>query len=115
MNKIHEKSPCCRGSVWRLGERRRRCSICKKTWRVWQKKRGRKRDRLDMNSLFKYFKGNLKNTRLEKKTLSAHLRILLKKFNQETPWPPIPDGPIILIADGLIQFFGKENIQFISS
>lgn len=109
MNKIHEKSPCCWGSVWRLGERRRRCSICKKTWRVWQKKRGRKRDRLNMESLFKYFKGNLKNTRLEKKTLSAHLRILLKKFNQETPWSPIPDGPIIIITDGLIQFFGKEK------
>lgn len=109
MKQIHEKSPCCKGFVWRFGERRRRCSICKKTWRVWLKKLGRKRSRLDMNSLFKYFKGIQINTRLEKKTHSAHLRSLLNKFNQNTPWPSVPNGQLIVIADGLIQFFGKEK------
>jgi hypothetical protein len=92
-----------------LGERRRRCSLCKKTWRVWQKKRGRKHDRLDMNYLFKYFKGIQINARLKKKTHSARLRSLLNMFNQNTPCPPIPDGPLIVIADGLIQFFSKEK------
>lgn len=64
---------------------------------------------MDMKSLFQYFEGHLKSSRIEKRTLSARLRLLLKKFNTETPWSKIPEGPLIVIADGLIQFFkGKK-------
>lgn len=109
MNKKHEKSPCCNALVRLFGARRRQCISCKRTWRVWPKKQGRKHTRLNVNSLLEYFEGTLKNKKLEKRTLSAHLRSLLQKFNQNTPWPSIPEGTLIIIADGLIQFFGKEK------
>ena len=109
MNKLHEKSPCCNASIRLFGERRRQCSLCHKTWRVWKCKRGRKSKRLNVRSLFKYFDGELKNTQLQKKTVSVRLRSLLKKFNQEEPWPEIPQGPLIMVADGLIEYFeGKK-------
>lgn len=109
MNKKHEKSACCSARIRLFGTRRRQCSLCKKTWRVWQKKRGRKEARLKEETLVKYFKGNLKNKNLEKRTLSARLRSLLYKFNQNTPWPSVPDGNLVAVADGLIQYFGKEK------
>lgn len=83
--------------------------LAKKTWRVWKKKRGRKHTRLNENTLLQYFEGTLKSARLEKRTLSARLRILLQKFNKETPWHKIPAGPLIVVADGLIQYFEKEK------
>lgn len=41
----HAKSPCCRGRIYKFGKRRKQCSICKHTWRIRQKHRGRKRKR----------------------------------------------------------------------
>lgn len=107
MNKLHEKSPCCRVAVRRFGQRRRQCSSCQKTWRLWKRKRGRKLKRLPLETLLQYFKGASK-TNLQKRTFSARLRIVLKKFNEETPWPEVPDGPLIVIADGLLQPFQGE-------
>lgn len=109
MKKIHEKSSCCGVSVWRFGERRRKCSLCYRTWRVWKTKRGKKKARLNENILIEYFQGKLKDKKLEKRTLSARLRVLLRKFNQNTPWPSVPEGNLIAVADGIIQFFGKEK------
>lgn len=109
MNKKHEKSSCCSAPIRLFGARRRQCVSCKRTWRVWPKKQGRKRVRLNVKSLFEYFGGTLKNKRLKKRTLSAHLRSLLGKFNSNTPWPPVPEENLIVIADGLIQFFKKEK------
>lgn len=103
------KSICCNGSVRLFGVRRRQCALCKKTWRVWKKKRGRKRNRLGMDLLFRYFEGHLFSFRLEKRTLSARLRFLLQKFNKKTPWPEVPKGQLIAIADGLIEFFKGEK------
>lgn len=65
--------------------------------------------RLKKDSLLEYFQGTLKNTHLKSATRSAHLRSLLRKFNQETSWPEIPQGPLIIVADGIIQFFEKEK------
>ena len=42
MTTQHAKSPCCRGRINHFGKRRRQCSICKHTWRIRQKHRGRK-------------------------------------------------------------------------
>ena len=42
----HAKSPCCRGRINRFGKRRRQCGICKHTWRIRRKRRGRKRKRI---------------------------------------------------------------------
>lgn len=109
MNKLHEKSPCCGSKIHHFGTRRRQCSSCKKTWRVWKKIRGRKRRRLNVKTLFNYFDGHLKPSRLEKRTVSARLRILLREYNNETPWPKVPEGRLIAVADGLIEFFKEKN------
>lgn len=39
------KSLCCGVVVWRFGKRRRRCSLCKKTWRAHFRRQGRKQKR----------------------------------------------------------------------
>lgn len=36
------KSSCCRAIIWRIGQRRRRCSVCRRDWRIRAKKRGRR-------------------------------------------------------------------------
>lgn len=115
MNKLHEKSPCCNALIHLFGDRRRQCSVCQKTWRVWKKNRGRKKNRLEFDQLFRHFEKRQKNTKLHKRILSARLRLILEKFNLETPWPTIPDGPLIVIADGLIEYFGnkKHAVYFI--
>lgn len=46
MATLHVKSPCCRGSIYKFGKRRKQCSICKHTWRIRKKHRGRKRKRI---------------------------------------------------------------------
>lgn len=109
MSKLHEKSPCCNASIRLFGERRRQCAVCQRTWRIWKKNRGRKKNRFHFEPLFHYFEKKLKNTRLQKRTFSARLRLILEKFNTETPWPKIPDGPLIVVADGLIEYFGNKK------
>jgi len=41
MAPLHAKSLCCGAQVRRFGRRRRQCTLCKRTWRIRQKKRGR--------------------------------------------------------------------------
>lgn len=42
MATLHRSSPCCRASVRKFGKRRRQCSACKKTWRIFRHRRGRR-------------------------------------------------------------------------
>lgn len=104
MNEIHEKSPCCRGKIRLYGTRRRQCSVCKKTWRVWKRKRGRKERRFCFETLYRYFNDSLIQRHLKKRTVSARLRKILTKFNEEEPWEVVPTGPLIAIADALIEY-----------
>ena len=115
MNKIHEKSPCCNVSIRRFGERRRQCALCHKTWRVWKRRKGRKRKRMSDSSLFKYLKGGAIYTKLNKKTYSARLRCMLRDFNKKTQWIDAPNGALIVVADAIIDFFkGKPyTVYFI--
>ena len=39
---VHAKSPCCQETIYRFGSRRRQCRACGRTWRIRQKRRGRK-------------------------------------------------------------------------
>ena len=64
----HAKSPCCRGGINRFGKRRRQCSICKHTWRIRQKHRGRKRKRIAAAMLSRIL--------LEKHTIAQEKRIV---------------------------------------
>lgn len=117
MNKKHEKSPCCQGKIRRFGKRRRQCCICKKTWRVWRKKRGRKRRRYDPHLLYAYLDhriGSLHNyafgQHLKPTTLHARMRQTLKLFCATTNWPEIPEGPLVMLADAMQQKFKHETI-----
>lgn len=109
MNKIHEKSSCCGAAIRRFGQRRRQCSSCLKTWRVWQRKRGRTKHRIQIEMLLRYFQGNLPRTSLNRYTRAARLRNILHVFNEKTSWHPIPDGPLIAIVDGLVEYFNGEK------
>lgn len=51
MNNKHAKSPCCGVKLIRFGGRRRQCPACAKTFRIRQKKRGRKVLRLPPSRL----------------------------------------------------------------
>lgn len=114
MNKIHEKSPCCYASVRRFGERRRQCSLCQKTWRVWRKKRGRTKRRIQPEILARYFQGSLSWASLDRHTRAARLRNTLRVFNEKTTWHPVPNGPLIAVVDGLVEYFnGKKYTLYL--
>lgn len=115
MNTLHEKSPCCRGDIRRYGKRRRQCTICCVTWRVWQKKKGRKPLRNGFRFLCRYLDGgtaplvhHARNHSIEAATYSARFRKTLNAFIKRTPWPAIPDAPLIMVADALIQNINGE-------
>lgn len=119
MNKIQEKSPCCQGSIWRRGERRRQCSVCKVFWRVWKQKRGRRRARSTFEPLLRYLKnsaGSLSQQALKKKITvsgrSAQMRQMVKKYNQVTSWPKAPEGELIAVADAIFEYIGKVSYVF---
>lgn len=100
--------------MYRFGQRRRQCSGCRKTWRVWQRKRGRTERRIKTAFLFRYFHGNLPRTSLNRYTRAARLRKILRVFNEKTPWHPVPDGPLIAIVDGLVEYFnGKKYTLYL--
>jgi len=112
MKKLHEKSPCCRGQIRRFGKRRRQCIICKKTWRVWQKKRGRKKSRVSMDFFIRYLEhqmpsllGLAKRYSLSEAVLKYRLRKSRQRFIQKTPWPSLPQGQsLIAVADAMVRY-----------
>lgn len=118
MKKIHEKSPCCGGFVWRFGERRRRCSLCRKTWRVWKKNKGPKRHRTNHELLLKYLRNEIgtiakqnNKSKLTHATLYSRMAKSLQNFNEQTPWPSVPSGELIAIADAMIEYI--EGIPYV--
>lgn len=63
MNNQHANSPCFHGVVIRWGERRRRCARCGATWRIRQKKRGRKAIRVSPNLVVAYLEKDIVSVR----------------------------------------------------
>lgn len=112
MNIKHEKSPCCREKIWRLGGRRRQCSKCNKTWRVWKRKRGRDKKRISVDVVHKFIFNRLLPTRL--KLIDRNRRqYRLSKSRQlcfsSCPWKPMSRrGKLIVIADALVKFVEKK-------
>lgn len=109
MKKIHAKSPCCRGEFIRFGSRRRQCVICRGTWRVRKKKRGRKRFRGKPLLIQKYFKksvGTIHGYADERKksddAMQRRFSRGLDHYLNHTPWEfPSSDEPLIAIADAM--------------
>ena len=119
--KKHEKSVCCNENIWKLNSRRRQCSKCKKTWRVWPKKLGRKSQRINFEFLFKYLKnesGSIRQRALSRGicpvALQRHMIKTANKFNETTPWPEIPSGDLVAIADALVEYIdGVRNTIYL--
>lgn len=116
MKNLHEKSPCCRGKVLRFGKRRRQCKLCKKTWRAWQKKLGRKQNRASPEFAKKYLKREIvslyvlaRSGRKTESKLKHKLKKSLDKFLRSTRWlAPPSNEPVIIIADAMIITIGKQ-------
>lgn len=51
MSTQHPESPCCGAPIRRFGGRRRQCTKCLKTWRIYPHKRGRKQRRTNKRLL----------------------------------------------------------------
>jgi hypothetical protein len=106
MKKLHSKSPCCRGIIYRFGQRRRQCSLCKKTWRIRLKKRGRKQRRVHPDisrtvlergeSLRHQAKRLKKNRESLRRKHHQNLEHLLKRL----PKPIASGGSLIAVVDG---------------
>lgn len=120
MHTLHEKSPCCGSTVWRFGERRRQCTLCKNTWRVWKKRRGRKKRRVSLVFVKRYLRRETPSLhalararRKDESLLKIRLRHSLAKFLEQTPWPEIPtDAPLIVVADAMIITINKNTYTF---
>ncbi len=115
MNKLHAKSPCCKAKVYHFGQRRRQCSVCKKTWRIRVKKRGRKTIRIhpDIKLTVIRRKESLrhkaerlgKNRERIRRKHARNLEMLLKRL----PKPEPPSGELIVIIDGWALYFKKKR------
>lgn len=95
MEKIHEKSPCCGVSVWR----------------VWQKNKGPKKRRSSHELLLKYLRNEIgplskqrNKNKLTHSALYARMAKSLQSFNEKTPWPCVPGGKLVAIADAMIEY-----------
>lgn len=121
MTKQHEKSPCCQANVRHHGGRRRQCVECEKTFTRWKKKKRHPKRRDSIRLIEEYLQGSsgsfqqqaLKR-RLPPSTFRARMRQALRRFIAKTPWPHIPNGPLIAIADAMfVLIHGQPHTIYI--
>jgi len=113
MKTIHAKSPCCRETIYRFGSRRRQCRACGRTWRIRQKKTGRKPKRSSSRLPEKLF---VKYGRVTAWAEARHLaistaserlnRALARLLKQKKR---LPKGPYALLGDGLYFKFKRMD------
>lgn len=116
MKKKHEKSPCCGEKIYSFGGRRRQCSLCKKTWRLWKRQRGRSAIRISSDLARRFVLHRVLPTRAThagpSKTRNQRQYRLAQSRKicaAQDPWPEIPaKGSLICIADALIQCIEKK-------
>lgn len=123
MNTKHAKSPCCHTLIHRFGKRRRQCCSCKRTWSIRPKKRGRppvrmssSREVLNQVLLEKFTLQQLvsKRPQLSLSSFRHRFRQILRRFVDSSVSHQkrvIPQGPLILLADGL--WFNFKNKHWI--
>lgn len=110
MNKKHAKCPFCGAKIIKYGARRKQCTQCEKTWTVRPKKRGRKARCITVTPVKKYLNHERVPLIRESRgtnvssSRSARLRKERDAFNKKQAWHPIPDGPLILIADAIVKY-----------
>lgn len=105
MSNLHEKSPCCGAGVHRFGTRRRQCTACRKTWRVWKVRRGRKRLRASLQPAQRFIAHRALPVRTFPNRNKRQYRLALSRHRcASTPWPQVPSGTLIAIADALVKY-----------
>lgn len=105
MNILHGKSLCCQAKIYKFGGKRKQCSLCKKTWSIRQKKRGRKSKRINPDLLDKVLGKGMKVTHIADRkgsvgqsALSSRLKKAMKAKSRSNKYPI---GWLMLIADAL--------------
>lgn len=119
----HVKSPCCGATVRRFGQRRRQCAWCNKTWRIRTKKRGRPSIRIDLDLLRKVLlqRFTLRQLLARRPTLSLpsfryRFRQALQRFVAQPHQNQIPQGALVLLADGLrFRFLDKPWVLYLTA
>ena len=119
----HAKSPCCGAKVRRFGRRRRQCAQCKKTWSIRPRKRGRPKRRTSLTVLkrallSRYTVRQLAEQRgmLSAPNLRHRFRGALARFVARPCSRQIPEGPLVLLADGMrFQFAGKPWVLYLTA
>lgn len=106
MKKIQMNSPCCGAKIHNYGNRRRQCRACKKTWRMYKKKVGRKKLRVTTNIVEDVLvRGETITQRSRRGKLSQRqykLRYHRALERHTKQWfPEIPNSELILLVDGL--------------
>ena len=111
----HAKSPCCAAPIYRYGARRRQCRICRKTWTLRPRRRGRPKKRLTDDLLRKIFLEGYSlshlarhRPRIKQVTLRHHFRRLMNDFTSRPRRVKLPSGPLVLLIDGLWFRFGAK-------
>lgn len=120
MHNKHAKSPCCGAAVSHYGGRRRRCESCYKTFRIRQKKRGRKRLRLPLGRVAEILLSLQSITRMVYSHLQLSTNAKQKRFQQQLrkfiskPYQPVIVGrQLVMIIDGLWHLFrGKDWVLY---
>jgi len=115
MKTLHAKSPCCRGSINRFGKRRRQCSICKRTWRIRQKRRGRKRKRVDRRLAhrilveYRTFQHHCRKGSISQSGFSRRLSKAICSDPKLKARLRFPSSPYALLGDGLYFKFKRMD------
>lgn len=108
----HVKSPCCNAPARRFGKRRRQCRRCTKTWRVRQRKRGRKKKRAVPGLMAAYLSRSVTTVRdlsqRRQEGKSSSQRALARSLAQfirvhDGTWQKLVPhrGKLILVADAI--------------
>ena len=92
--------------MWRFGRRRRQCGTCRKTWRVWKTKRGRKNLRVSTDLAHRFILHRVLPTRVgNRNKLQYRLARSRTLCAQRLPWPTVPaHGTLIAVADALVKY-----------
>lgn len=108
---MHAKTPCCRGHIRRFGNRRRQCVLCLRTWRIRQKKRGRKRIRVStdlvrrfLNREFPSLRSLARQKQISRECLRRRMNRSLDHYLATASFPDkilSGDEPLIMIADAM--------------
>lgn len=116
----HAKSPCCRGSINHFGKRRRQCSVCKYTWRIRQKRRGRKRKRVAFSLLNRILLGRhtiaqeKRNVRLSRSGIAVRYVKAMRAVIKRRYTHHLFRWPATLIGDGLyFKFKRREWVMYL--